>query len=157
MERLRASTSHAAFLHFATHAVINRRDPGQSYLLLTGNPSRLSVQDLLAHRYGLSFKDTHLLTLSACDTNIGGEDSGTAFASLSRAFSRAGVPTVVASLWPVSDAATRDTMTAFYRELAAGRPRAEALRRAQLVVRQNPRFAQPYYWAPFILMGEWSR
>ena len=154
MDRLTGPASHADFLHLATHAVINRRDPGQSFLLLTGSPSRLSVEDVLSRRYGLSFGQMHLLTLSACNTSIGGEDTGTAFASLSRAFSRTGVPTVVASLWPVSDDATRDTMTAFYRELAAGTPKAESLRRAQLLVRKNPRFSAPYYWAPFILMGE---
>jgi CHAT domain-containing protein len=46
-------------------------------------------------------------------------------------------------------------MAVFYRELAAGQPKAEALRRAQLSIMRNPRFANPFYWAPFVVLGDW--
>lgn len=143
------------FIHFATHGVINSRDPKESYLLLAGDPGRLSVRDLVENTYKLSLDGTRLVTLSACNTNIGGLDPGAAYGSLSRAFSKAGAPTVIASLWSVDDGSTRDTMTVFYRELAAGTPKAEALRRAQLSVMHDPRYAHPFFWAPFLMLGEW--
>lgn len=143
------------YIHFATHGVINSREPKESFLLLAGQPGRLSVKDLIEDTYSMSFRGTRLVTLSACQTSIGGWDPSAVYSSLSRAFAKAGAPTVVASLWSVNDAATRDTMTVFYRELAAGQTKAEALRRAQLAVLHNPRFAHPFYWAPFIVLGDW--
>jgi CHAT domain-containing protein len=144
-----------SYVHFATHGIVNSRDPKESYLLLAGDPGRLSVRDLVEDTYKLSFDGTRLVTLSACNTNIGGYDPGAAYESLSRAFEKAGAPTVIASLWSVDDNSTRDTMTVFYRELAAGTPKAEALRRAQLSVLHNPRYAHPFFWAPFVMLGEW--
>ena len=143
------------YVHFATHGMINSRDPKESYLLLAGAPGRLSVRDLVENTFKLSFDGTRLVTLSACNTNIGGFDPGAAYGSLSRAFSNAGAPTVIASLWSVDDNSTRDTMTVFYRELAAGTPKAEALRRAQISVMHDPRYAHPFYWAPFVMLGDW--
>lgn len=143
------------FLHFATHGVIDSRDPKETYLLLAGTPNRLSVKDIVEDKYKLSLDGTRLVTLSACQTNIGGYDPSAVYSSLSRAFSKAGAPTVIASLWSVNDASTRDTMTLFYKELAAGVSKAEAMRRAQLGVMRDPRFAHPYYWAPFVVLGDW--
>jgi CHAT domain-containing protein len=144
-----------SFVHFATHGVIDSRDPKESYLLLAGTPPRLSVRDIVEENYNLSFAGTRLVTLSACNTNVGGRDPSATYGSLSRAFAKAGAPTVVASLWSVSDEATRDMMIVFYRELAAGQPKAEAMRRAQLAVKNDPRYAHPFYWAPFVVLGEW--
>lgn len=156
VERMAATArNQASYVHFATHGVINSRDPKESYLLLAGAPGRLSVRDLVENTYKLSFDGTRLVTLSACNTNVGGFDPGAAYGSLSRAFSNAGAPTVIASLWSVDDNSTRDTMTVFYRELAAGTPKAEALRRAQLSIMHDPRYAHPFYWAPFVMLGEW--
>ncbi len=143
------------YIHFATHGIINSREPKESFLLLAGKPGRLSVKDLIEDTYGMSFRGTRLVTLSACQTSIGGWDPSAVYSSLSRAFAKAGAPTVIASLWSVNDASTRDTMAIFYRELAAGQPKAEAMRRAQLAVLHNPRFAHPFFWAPFIVLGDW--
>ena len=143
------------YIHFATHGIINSREPKESYLLLAGDPGRLSVKDLVEDTYGMSFNGTRLVTLSACQTSIGGWDPSAVYSSLSRAFAKAGAPTVVASLWNVSDISTRDTMTVFYKELAAGQSKAEAMRRAQLSVLHSPPFAHPFFWAPFIVLGDW--
>ncbi|HEX8098469.1 MAG TPA: CHAT domain-containing protein [Pyrinomonadaceae bacterium] len=145
----------AAFIHFATHGIINSFDPKESYLLLAGQPDRLSVKDIVEDNYKLSLDGSRLVTLSACETSIGGYDPSAVYSSLSRAFAKAGAPTVVASLWSVNDVSTRDTMKLFYQELAAGQSKAEAMRRAQLAVMRDPRFAHPYFWAPFVLLGEW--
>jgi len=153
--RVTATGANTSYLHFATHGFINSLEPKESYLLLAGQPDRLTVKDLVEDNYKLSLASTRLVTLSACDTNIGGYDPSAVYSSLSRAFSKAGAPTVVASLWSVNDVSTRDTMTNFYKQLAAGQPRGEAMRRAQLATMINPRFTHPYYWAPFIVLGDW--
>lgn len=154
--RMTQSTAGISYVHFATHGFINSLEPKESYLLLAGDPGRLSVKDLVEDNYKLSFSGARLVTLSACETNIGGYDPSAVYSSLSRAFTKAGAPTVVASLWSVNDTSTKDTMMAFYKELAAGQSKAEALRRAQLSVMHDPRFAHPYYWAPFIVLGDWK-
>jgi CHAT domain-containing protein len=150
------ATGSTTYVHFATHGIINSMDPKESYLLLAGEPGRLSVKDIVEDNFKLSFNGTRLVTLSACETNIGGFDPSAVYSSLSRAFTKAGAPTVVASLWSVNDASTRDTMTNFYKEILAGQSKAESLRRAQLRVMHDPRFAHPYYWAPFVILGDWK-
>ncbi len=155
VSRMAQSTAGISYVHFATHGIINSLEPKESYLLLAGEPGRLSVKDIVEDNYKLSFAGTRLVTLSACDTNIGGYDPSAAYSSLSRAFTKAGAPTVVASLWSVNDTSTKDTMMLFYKELAAGQSKAESMRRAQLAVMRDPRFAHPFYWAPFIVLGDW--
>ncbi len=156
VSRMAQSTAGISYIHFATHGIINSLEPKESYLLLAGEPGRLSVKDIVEDNYKISFSGSRLVTLSACDTNIGGYDPSAVYSSLSRAFTKAGAPTVVASLWSVNDTSTKETMMLFYRELAAGQSKAEAMRRAQLSVMHNPRFAHPYYWAPFIVLGDWK-
>ncbi|PYS66934.1 MAG: hypothetical protein DMF73_20535 [Acidobacteria bacterium] len=139
-----------------THGMINSLEPKESYLLLAGDPGRLSVKDIVEDNFKLSFNGTRIVTLSACETNIGGFDPSAVYSSLSRAFTKAGAPTVVASLWSVNDTSTKETMTNFYKEIVAGQSKAEAMRRAQLAVMHDQRFAHPYYWAPFIVLGDWK-
>jgi CHAT domain-containing protein len=153
--RVTQTTAGTSYIHFATHGFINSVDPKETYLLLAGEPNHLSVKDIIEDNYKLSLDGTRLVTLSACDTNIGGYDPSAVYSSLSRAFSKAGAPTVVASLWSVNDVSTRDTMKRFYQEMAAGQSKAEAMRRAQLAIMRDPRFAHPFYWAPFIILGDW--
>ncbi|MCG9885895.1 MAG: CHAT domain-containing protein [Cyanobacteria bacterium] len=95
-----------------------------------------------------------LAVLSACDTNRG-QVIGEGVIGLGRAFPKAGTPTVVASLWKVPDEQTAMLMEAFYEELLAGRDRADALRLAQLKVREQ--YPNPHYWAAFVLIGEGDR
>ena len=90
VERVARPGAAAPFVHFATHGVINSRDPKESYLLLAGQPGRLTVRDLVEDTYKLSFAGTRLVTLSACETNLGGWDPSAVYGSLSRAFSKAG-------------------------------------------------------------------
>ena len=76
---------------------------------------------------------------------------------LTRAFQYAGVPRVVASLWPVQDRATAELMTRFYRAMWRDHlsPSA-ALREAQRSLRADPRYRDPYSWAGFVLQGDWN-
>jgi CHAT domain-containing protein len=79
--------------------------------------------------------------------------SGEGILGLTRAFQYAGARSVLASLWEVSDASTAALMKTFYRHLAEGVPKAEALRRAQLALLRKPATSAPYYWAAFTLAG----
>jgi len=108
--------------------------------------------------YRLKSPGPRLVVLSACQTRgeeyLGGEGA----IGVSRPFEAAGIPLVVASLWPVETDATSDLMIDFHRERKlAGRPTAEALRAAQLEMINRPgNYRHPYYWAAFILVGGYS-
>jgi CHAT domain-containing protein/Tfp pilus assembly protein PilF len=138
-------------LHLATHGVLDPEQPDRSYLLLAGDDpasQRLTIGDIA----GLSLPPDSLAILSGCETGLGEQVPGAALVTLAAAFSQAGSQSIVASLWKVSDVATRDFMVAFHRALPqAGR--AGALQRAQLALLAAPATAHPYYWAPFLLLG----
>jgi CHAT domain-containing protein len=102
--------------------------------------------------YGLDLANADLVTLSACETQLGVLSQGDDFVGLNRAFIYAGTPSVVASLWSVNDQATALLMTAFYRHLREGRGKADALQAAQAETRTQ--FPHPYYWAAFVLTGD---
>jgi CHAT domain-containing protein len=98
-----------------------------------------------------------LVVLSACQTALGEDIRGEGLVGLTRAFMYAGTSRVVASLWRVPDSATAALMQRFYRAmLIERRTPAEALRKAQQSVRADRRWAAPYYWAGFTLVGEWN-
>jgi CHAT domain-containing protein len=101
---------------------------------------------------GLDLVDTELTVLSACETGLGEVLVGEGVFGLRRAFELAGARTVVMSLWKVPDQQTVKLMGQFYRGILAGRPRAEALREAQLAVKAL--YPQPVHWAAFICQGD---
>ncbi len=95
-----------------------------------------------------------LVVLSACETGLGKEVKGEGLIGLTRAFLYAGTPSVVVSLWKVSDRSTAELMVALYQHLEGQTVnKAEALRQAQLKLIEGGRYAHPYYWAPFVLVG----
>jgi CHAT domain-containing protein/Tfp pilus assembly protein PilF len=104
---------------------------------------------------GFDWWGTQLVVLSACETGVGAVPSGDGVYGMRRALVLAGAESQVVSLWSVSDASTRALMRDYYGELARGTGRAEALRRAQLHLLHQPRYAHPYYWAAFIPAGDW--
>jgi CHAT domain-containing protein len=97
-----------------------------------------------------------LVVLSACQTALGREIRGEGLVGLTRGFMYAGARSVVASLWQVDDESTAELMKRFYQAMLkdGGRP-AEALRTAQLEMSRSPRWSPPFYWAGFVLQGEW--
>jgi CHAT domain-containing protein len=95
-----------------------------------------------------------LVVLSACDTGLGAMVSGEGLVGVTRAFLYAGARSVVVSLWQVDDESTPGLMVSFYRHLDQDRDKAESLRLAKLEMIRQGRFSHPFYWAPFILIGE---
>jgi CHAT domain-containing protein/peptidoglycan hydrolase-like protein with peptidoglycan-binding domain len=104
----------------------------------------------------LNLSGTKLVALSACDTGVGEVRNGEGVYGLRRALQLAGAETQVMSLWPVSDQGTSELMIAYYQALQAGQGRGEAMRQVQIKMRDNPKRQHPYYWAGFIVSGEWA-
>ena len=104
----------------------------------------------------LNLRGTKLVVLSACDTGVGEVKNGDGVYGLRRALTLAGAETQVMSLWPVSDKGTRDLMIEYYKALQSGQGRSDAMRQVQLQMLKNPKREHPYYWASFIVSGEWA-
>jgi len=94
------------------------------------------------------------VVLSACDTGSGTVNRAEGVMSLGRAFMTAGAQSVTVSLWEVDDESTRVLMEEYYRNLLAGKSKAEALALARSYLFSKPDFKNPYFWAPFILIGD---
>ncbi len=145
-------------VHFATHGLLDGEHPELSGIVLSlvdrsGRPQNgfLRLHDI----YNLDLP-ADLVVLSACDTGLGKDVKGEGLVGLSRGFMHAGAARVVASLWKVDDEATADLMAHFYRRmLQDGRSAAAALREAQIAMWKQKRWKTPYYWAAFVLQGEW--
>lgn len=144
-------------LHFATHGVLDTHDGLRSGLLLATEPAESAEDGLLQAREiaNMSLR-AELAVLSACETGRGDERLGDGLLGLAWAFQAAGVPRVIASLWSVDDAGTRDLMIALYKELTKGAAVDDALRTAALHLQKDSRYADPYFWAAFELMGKTS-
>ena len=168
-------------LHLSTHGEMIELNPLKSNLRFTPSEKddgKLTVSEI----FDMEIK-ANLVTLSACETGLvrgeGGDfPQGDDLVGLSRAFIHAGAPAVIASLWMVSDESTVELMRAFYRNLKS-MSKSEALRKAQLdLMKSSIRFhvergsggitqsinyqqdmliecSHPYFWAPFILLGDW--
>ncbi len=143
---------HATVLHFATHGLLSPGDPRRSALLLAADPAGREDGFLQAREIEQLRLTADLVVLSACRTARGQALAGEAVQSLAEAFFRAGARSVVGTLWEVEDRAAMRLMTAFYRQLAAGRDKAQALRRAKLELLAGG--APPREWAGFVLLGE---
>ena len=102
---------------------------------------------------GLPLK-AELVTLSACDTNVGTAEGEAGVVSLEQAFLIAGARAVVASLWNVEDRSTTVLMKAFYTHLAEHEDKALALTHAKRDMLEHYGDPSPYYWAPFVMVGE---
>jgi len=146
-------------LHFATHGLLNSERPELSGLVFSLIDQEGKPQDgfLRLHEiYNLQF-NADLVVLSAGGTGLGKEIKGEGLIGLTRGFMYSGAPRVVASLWGVDDLATAELMKLFYqRMLKDGLPAGAALRAAQFEMSRQKRWASPYFWAGFVLHGEWK-
>ena len=148
-------------LHVATHGLLNAERPQFTgvVLSLVGNKSDdgfLRTDEVFNLRLG-----SPLVMLSACETGLGKEKRGEGVMGLTRAFMYAGAPTVGVSLWSVADKSTADLMTDFYKRLlgpgstAPAISPSAAMRGAQLAMISGKKYSAPFYWAPFVLVGDW--
>lgn len=143
-------------LHLAMHSLLNNEHPQYSELLFNPNDTLNDGYLTVAEIYNLRLKAS-MVVLSACSSGFGKVQQGEGPISISRAFSYAGCPSVLMSLWKIPDAATREIMTAFYQELKKGTAKDEALRIAQmkfLTETTDPLYQHPYFWAGMVVMGD---
>ena len=154
-----ANLSQYRLLHFATHGVLDNKNPELSGLVLSridenGRPEDafLRLDDI----YNLKL-NSDLVVLSACNSGLGKDVRGEGIIGLVHGFMYAGTSRVVASLWKVDDDATAALMVNFYKEMFRSKQSpAAALRTAQLAMWRQQRWHAPYYWAAFVLQGDYE-
>ena len=152
-ERMLKEAPQSRLIHVAAHGSVDAVDPLFSKLHLAGpsaNAGALEARDV----YAMKFDVSSLVVLSACETGLGRVTRGDEVWGFTRSFLSAGAPALVVSLWQVSDESTEMLMKRFYGELTRGVDARQALRAAQLEVMKDPRFASPYYWSAFNLVGD---
>ncbi|BDC47928.1 hypothetical protein F183_A02440 [Bryobacterales bacterium F-183] len=155
---LDSSVRNHSILHLATHAIVNPQYPELSRVALSAFDSRgnhLEPSLRLHEIYKLNLR-ARLVTLSACRTATGSTLPGEGLISLTRGFQYAGARSVLATLWDVEDRSTTQWMAAFYKALLVRKQSmSTAVRSAVDAIRANPEWSHPYYWAGFVLQGEW--
>ena len=167
-------------VHLATHAAFVPGSPADSFILF-GNGDRLSLEELNSEDWRGRFNRVELIVLSACETGVGDDlGNGAEILGFGYLMQEAGASAAIASLWAVSDGGTQTLMDAFYANLNQQMSKAEALRQAQIALITGDLTASgvergasidvistrtglpiavvetlshPYYWAPFILIG----
>ncbi|MGC4061887.1 MAG: CHAT domain-containing protein [Aquabacterium sp.] len=142
----------SAVLHVAAHAEVDEVDPLFSRILLANDGQD---RGLLEARevYGLDMHHVSLVTLSACESGLGKVVKGDEIVGFTRSFLSAGASSLVASLWPVADDSTEALMTRMYQSMTDGADLMDSMRVAQLDVQKKRRFAHPFFWAPFNVIG----
>ncbi|MGB3494302.1 MAG: CHAT domain-containing protein [Elainellaceae cyanobacterium] len=174
LEAVRSRLNEYDIVHFATHAAFVPGIPEDSFILF-GNGDRPTLADVR----DWSLQNVDLVVLSACETGLGGFGNGEEILGLGYQFQRAGARATIASLWQVSDQGTQELINAFYTALNNDYSKADALRWAQVSLISDDttvlagdrgvevvitdlegrslsytaNLAHPYYWAPFILIG----
>ena len=147
------------YVHFATHGYLDTTRSGLSAIVLSLVDEAGKPQDgfLRTHDiYNLKLP-AELVVLSACETGLGKDVKGEGLEGLMRAFMYAGARRVVVSLWNVNDKATAELMQHLYAGmLRSHKTPAAALRAAQIEMLRTPQWQSPYYWAAFVMQGEWN-
>jgi len=158
------------FLHIATHGFFLEEQPlkrigpphedamlrsGLVFAGVNGLSSGMDDGVLTAREAAtLDLAGTQLVVLSACETGIGHVRNGEGVFGLRRSFFIAGAQTLVMTLWEVDDTSTARWMADYYKRLAAGEGRIDAVRQVQLGFLADPQLRHPFYWAPFIGSGQ---
>jgi len=143
-------------LHLATHGVLNDKADAFSYIALTPDSS-LQDQGVLFTRdlYDMRL-NAAMVVLSACETGLGKYQKGEGIISLARGFAYAGAKSTLTTLWSIDDETTTELMYQFYLNLKEKLPKDEALHQAKILFLEEQANikAHPFYWAPFVLIGD---
>ena len=141
-------------LHFASHSEVDDQHPWRSGIRTSRAVGAAGDGWLRASEIATSRLQARLAVLASCQSVGGPVVSGEGVIGLTGAFLSAGVPAIVATLWPVDDRATERLMRRFYAGLSRGLAASSALREAQRSLRNDPRTSHPFYWAGFVLVGD---
>ncbi len=163
-------------IHFATHGFVNEENPNLSGILFAQDTTatlikfktlaKLDIEQnegilYQSEIYNLDF-NAELVVLSACETALGKITKGEGVIGLTRALLYAGSKNIIVSLWSVSDNSTSDLMISFYENLLSEKPDrskrpvrfSKHLSDAKRKMIEEGKYSHPYYWSPFILIGE---
>jgi len=147
------------YVHFATHGILDERNPEFSGVVMNLVQSDTPEDGFLQSSEIFDLEiNADLVVLSACETGLGKVIKGEGMVGLTRAFLFAGTPSIVVSLWTVADDSTSKLMIHFYKFLDKGFPKDEALRKARLTLMTEKvdgelYYSDPFFWGPFILNG----
>lgn len=141
-------------IHFATHGIVDEKNAELSRIFLQTTSSTEDGNLFAGEIYNLSLQ-ADLVTLSACQTGLGKISKGEGVIGLSRALVYAGAKNIIVSFWSVADQSTSDLMQTFYSNMlsSSAKDYGENLRQAKIKLIKGSKYAAPYYWAPFILIG----
>jgi CHAT domain-containing protein len=153
-DRLQATIAATEFsgIHLATHAQFSSRAENTFLLTYDERVNVKNLDQLLRDSDRPRGNPIELLILSACQTAVGDKRATLGLAGLAV---RSGARSTLATLWSVQDQSTAELMTNFYKALKPGVSKAQALQQAQLTLLKSPRYRHPYFWAPFVLVGNW--
>jgi CHAT domain-containing protein/Tfp pilus assembly protein PilF len=161
-ERLKQEASNYKILHLATHGIVNDASPLYSCLVLSQQQNN-ATDDGLLEAWEIMKMDLNadLVILSACDTARGKVGAGEGMIGLAWSLFVAGCPTTVVSQWKVETESNTKLMVAFHKNLTSNDnkaksriSKAEALRQAALLLMKNKQYSHPFYWAPFVIIGD---
>ena len=140
-------------VHLATHGQFSS-NAADTFILTWDDRVNVDELNSLIRGDSKQLRPVDLLVLSACETATGDRDSTLGLAGIAV---RGGARSTLASLWAVSDLATVELMSSFYRELAQeNSTKAEALRQAQVSILESEYYSHPFFWSAFILIGNWQ-
>jgi CHAT domain-containing protein len=140
-------------IHLATHGNFSSEAENTYLLTYDGKLTIENLYQLLRSTDRSNLEPVELLILSACQTAVGDKRAALGLAGMAV---RAGARSTIASLWSVDDAATSKFMIALYQSLSSANvTRAASLRTAQQALLKDPKYNHPYFWAPFVLLGNW--
>jgi CHAT domain-containing protein/Tfp pilus assembly protein PilF len=155
-DRFKMEAPRHRIVHLASHGILDEASPLYSHVVLSPG-SEGAPEDGLLEAWELLNLELHaeLVILSACETGRGRVATGEGIVGTTWALLVAGSEATVASQWKVESTSTATLMTGFHQGLSRGEGgKAEQLRRATLEVLKDPRYAHPFYWAPFVLVGD---
>jgi CHAT domain-containing protein len=141
-------------VHIAAHGVFDDREPMSSHMLLASSNGTPQAGWLRAREIQAMQLEAELVVLSGCETGKGSFEDGEGLVGMSWATLAAGAHGSLASAWRVEASSTTELMIAFHRNMLHGLTKAESLRMAELQVMHSDKYAHPFYWAGFVLMGD---
>lgn len=140
-------------VHLATHGNFSSQAENTYLLTYDGRLTIDNLNQLLRSKNRNDTEPVELLILSACQTAVGDKRAALGLAGMAI---RAGARSTIASLWSVDDQATAKFMITLYQSLSSGNvTRAESLRLAQQTLLKDKTYNHPYFWSPFVLLGNW--
>ncbi|MCU7836469.1 MAG: CHAT domain-containing protein [gamma proteobacterium symbiont of Taylorina sp.] len=150
--RFKEEIKGARIIHIASHAIFSG-EPESSYVMAHDKILDMNEIDGLFKAESFNQYPVELLTLSACQTAEGDDRSPLGLAGVAL---KSGARSVMGSLWPISDMAAKTLFPIFYRQLVDKKlSKAKSLQKAQISLIKNKETSHPFFWAPFVMVGNW--